>query len=208
MTAAGDRVELGARFHAGHEQHVDAGGLVGLEPRNGVGNPGQRDRGGTADDDEARVLAAGERRAHLADRLIDREQPGLGRAVGRGQQGVLDRETDDARGFQFLHGALDVERIAVAVVGIDQQRQIAGPVDAIGLRGEFGEREQDDVGRTEHRERGDRPGQHAGLEAEILRDARGDRIIDRCRMDAAPAVERGAKALASIGPVHCVPCPA
>ena len=44
---------------------VDASGLVGLEPRNGVGNPGQRDRGGTADDAEARVLAAGERRAHL-----------------------------------------------------------------------------------------------------------------------------------------------
>ena len=60
--------------------------------------------------------------------------------------------------------------------------------------------------RAEHRERGHRPGQHAGFETEIPRDARGDRIMHRRRMDAAPAIERGAKAFASIGPVHCA-CP-
>jgi hypothetical protein len=123
-----------------------------------------------------------------------------------GKQCVLDGETDDARGFQLLDRTLHVEGIAVAVVGIDQERQIGCAVDAIGLRGKFGEGEEDDVGRAEHRERGHRPGQHPGFETEILRDARGDRIMDRRRMDAAPAIERGAKAFASIGPVHCA-CP-
>jgi hypothetical protein len=80
----GDRVELGARLHAGHEQHVDTGGLVGFQPGDGVGDAGQRKRGGATDDHEARILATGQRGAHLAGRLIDRNQPGLGRAIGRG----------------------------------------------------------------------------------------------------------------------------
>jgi hypothetical protein len=88
------------------------------------------------------------------------------------------------------------------MIGIDQERQMSGPVDTIGLPGKFGEGEQDDVGRAEHGKRGHRTGQHRGFETEILRDARGDRIIDRRRMDAASAVEGGAKTLASIGPVH------
>jgi hypothetical protein len=88
------------------------------------------------------------------------------------------------------------------MIGIDQERQMSGPVDTIGLPGKFGEGEQDDVGRAEHGKRGHRTGQHRGFETEILRDARGDWIIDRRRMDAAPAVEGGAKTFASIGPVH------
>ena len=121
------------------------------------------------------------------------------------QHRVLDHQRGNAGGFQFLHRAHHVQRVAVAVVGIDHQRQLAGAVDAIGLGGEFRQRQHDQVGRAQHRERGDGPGEHADLEAEVLGDAGGDRIMDRARMDAVVAGDGGAVALAAIGPVHGFP---
>ena len=56
------------------------------------------------------------------------------RAEGRAAASVSSMvSAGDAGGLQLLDRALDVERVAVAVIGIDQQRQIAGAVDAIGL---------------------------------------------------------------------------
>jgi len=49
------------------------------------------------------------------------------------QRSVLDRQRRDASGLQLLDGAFDAERVAVAMVGVDQQRQFAGPIDPIGL---------------------------------------------------------------------------
>ena len=111
----------------------------------------------------------------------------------------------DAGGLQFLDRAHHVERVAVAVIGIDQQRQLAGAIDAIGLVGELGEGQHDQVGRAEHRERADRAGEHADLEAEILGDARGDRIEHRARMDAAIAREDRAEALRADRSSACNP---
>ena len=85
----------------------------------------------------------------------------------------------DAGGFQFLHRAHHVQRVAVSMIGIDHQRQLAGAVDAIGLRGEFGQRQQDQVGIAQHGEGTDRTGEHADLEAEFLGDARRDRVEHR-----------------------------
>ena len=39
------------------------------------------------------------------------------------------------------------------VVGVDQQRQVEGAVDAVGLPGKFAQGNQDQVGRAEHRQR-------------------------------------------------------
>ena len=88
------------------------------------------------------------------------------------------------------------------MVGIDQQRQLAGAVDAVGLRGELGQRQHDQVGHAEHGERGDGAGEHADLEPQLLGDARGDRIEDGTGMDALRGLQDGPEAFASIGPVH------
>ena len=88
------------------------------------------------------------------------------------------------------------------MIGIDQQRQAAGTIDAVGLARELAQGEHDQVGRAEHGERGRRASEHADLEAEILGDAGRDRIEHRAGMDAALACEDGAEALAAVGPMH------
>ena len=87
----------------------------------------------------------------------------LGGAIDRGQDGVLDGEGADADGLELLDRAHDVERVAVAVIGIDHHRQIGCPGDAAGLLDEFAQGEQHDVGRAQHGERGDRAGENADL---------------------------------------------
>ena len=151
-----------------------------------------------------RILAARQCRLHLADALGDRREPRLGRAERRRQVGVLEAEAADARRLQLLDRALGVERIAVAMVGVDHQRQVAGAVDAIGLAREFTEGEDDQVGRAQHRERGRRAREHADFEAQILGDAGGDGIEHRAGMHAAVAAEDRAEALAAVGPVHLI----
>ena len=85
-------------------------------------------------------LARRQRCAHLADALLQRDDGRLLFAVGAGQDGVFDHQAGDARGLQFLHGAHDIQRVAVAVIGVDHQRQLAGAVDAVRLGGELGQR--------------------------------------------------------------------
>ena len=74
FTAADTASSWARFFKPGHEQHVDAGRLVGLEPRDGIVDAGDADGAGAADDDEARVLPAGQRRAHLADAFLDGDE--------------------------------------------------------------------------------------------------------------------------------------
>ena len=111
----------------------------------------------------------------------------------------------DAGGLQFLHRAHHVERVAVAVIGIDQQRQLAGAVDAIRLCGELGQRQHDQVGRAQHGERRDRAGEHADLEPQLLGDSCRYRIEDRSRMNAVRACDHGTETLPPIGPMHVCP---
>ena len=46
-------------------------------------------------------------------------------AIGLRQQRVLDGQAGGAGGLQLLHRATNIERVAVAMVGIDQHRQAA-----------------------------------------------------------------------------------
>jgi hypothetical protein len=87
-------------------------------------------------------------------------------------------------------------------VRIDHQRQLAGAVDAVRLLREFTQGQNDQVGSPEHRQRGDGAREHAELEAEILGDARGDRVVNRSGMNAAIAVQDFAEARAAVGPMH------
>ena len=197
------RVELLAVLQARHEQHVDAHGLVGLQPRDGVFDAGDADRAGAADDDEARVLTPGQRRAHLADALLDRKELPLVAAERGRQQRVLDGQRRDARGLQLLDRALDAHRIAVAVVGVDAERQRAGAVDAVGLLREFGQRQHADVGRGDHAERTDRAREHHRLEAHVGGDPRRNAVVDGRRINTSFTIDDGAQPLAPLGPVHC-----
>ena len=206
LGGGGDRIELGPRAHADEEQRIDTRLLVGLAAGDGVVEAGDLDRAGAAGDAQCRILAASQGRLHLADALGDRRQPRLGRAERRRQVGVFQAESADARRFQLLDRALGVERIAIAMVGVDHQRQVAGAVDAIGLAREFTEGEDDQVGRAQHRQRGRRTREHADLEAEILGDAGGDRIEHRAGVHAAVSAEDRAETPAAVGPVHdCLP---
>ena len=150
-------------------------------------------------------MACRQRRLHLAHTLVDRAQGRLAaRSIRPRQYRVLDRHRTDAGRLQLLDGAAHVERIAVAMVGVDQQCQVAGSANAVGLSGEFGQGQDDEIGGAEHRHRPDRAGKHPDLEAEILGDARRDRVVDGSRMHTAVAGKDRAKALAPFGPVHGV----
>jgi hypothetical protein len=48
------------------------------------------------------------------------------------------------------------ERIAVAMVGVDQQREVAGAADTVGLTDEFGQDQHDKIRSAKHRHRPDR----------------------------------------------------
>ncbi len=88
------------------------------------------------------------------------------------------------------------------MIGVDDQRQLAGAADALRLVGEFGQGQHDQVGRAEHRQRRDRTGEHAGLETEILGRARRQRIEDRSGMDAAVTLQDVAQFLAAEREIH------
>ena len=105
---------------------------------------------------------------HLADALLDRNELRLLRAIGLRQQCVLDGEAGGTGGLQLLHRAADIQRIAVAVIGIDQHWQRGSARHPPHLLGEFGQRDQGSVGIAEHRERSHRSPEHADLETEIL----------------------------------------
>jgi hypothetical protein len=87
--------------------------------------------------------------------------------------------------FKFLHGAADIERVAIAMIGIDQHRQRRSARHPPHLFGKLRQRDQGNVGIPQHRERSHRAAEHADLEAEILGNADRGRVIDRARPDAA-----------------------
>ena len=61
-------------------------------------------------------------------------------AESGGQRRVLDGEAGHARGLELQDRAHDIQGIAVAVVGIDQERQLRGARDAQRLRRELAQR--------------------------------------------------------------------
>lgn len=58
----------------------------------------------------------------------------------------------NAGGLELLDRAFHIERIAIAMIGTDDRRQLAGAVDAQHLGDEFRQWEHNDVRRAEDRE--------------------------------------------------------
>lgn len=127
---------------------------------------------------------------------------GLPPPKGTGKIGIFDGQSGYARRFEFFDGAHDVQRVAVAVVCVAQQRQVARTTDAMRLRCEFGQRKNNEVRRPEHGHRGHGSGEHPELEAQILGDTCGDRIEHGPRVDALAAGKYRTETLAACLPTR------
>ena len=108
---------------AGEEQRVDACGLVGLGARDVVGT--------VIDDAPVRPMMTSEGSLRPSSAAFILPTPSSSEIScvfacrSLRQQRILDRQPAGARRLQFLHGAADIERIAIAMIGIDQHRQTA-----------------------------------------------------------------------------------
>ncbi|MNS69182.1 hypothetical protein D3C72_1024880 [compost metagenome] len=153
---------------------------------------------GAGDDCHFRIAAGFERRADLADAFGDRDQVGGFTAELRGQQGVFDGQRSHARTFEFDDGAHDVERVAVAVVGVGNHRQLGDTADAGGLFSELAEGDQGKVGGAQHLQRCDRAPEDPDFEAQVGGDAGRHRVENRGRVVAGVGGEQLAKIAAQI----------
>ncbi|MCY1172748.1 hypothetical protein D9M73_128910 [compost metagenome] len=152
-----------------------------------------------AGDDRHFLIAAGfQRRADLADTFGDRDQVGGFAAELRGQQGVFDGQRGDAGPLEFDDGAHDVERVAVAVVGVGNHRQLGDTADASGLFSEFAEGDQGKVRGAQHLQRCDRTPEDPDFEAQVGGDAGRHRVENRGRVVAGVGGEQLAKIAAQI----------
>ena len=205
LDLGGDRLQFGACLDADEHDAVDTGIDVGACAPNAVLDPVDTNHAGAPEHDQVRILAPSQRRLHLADALLYRQKLGTRGAEAFRQQRVFDRQAGHTRRLEFLDGALDVEGVTVAVIGIDDQRQFTGAANAMRLVGKFGERQQDDVGIAQHREGCGRARKHAGLEAQVLGHARRERIVNRSGMNTAIVVKNVAQPASTGLKVHDIP---
>src|SRR5687768_14081461 len=98
-----------------------------------------------ANDQEPGVLACRHRRPELAGELGDGDELTVLSPERPGQIGVLDRDGAGSRRLHLLDGASDVERVAIAVVRVDEDAERARAGDPAYLLSQLGERDQGDV---------------------------------------------------------------
>ena len=187
------------------ENGVDPGLLIRPDALLRLGDAAAAQGAGAADDDQRRILARRHRAPELAEHFFDRHQAVALPAERRGQHRILDRQRGDARRLQLFDRSHDVERVPVAVVGVDHQGQIAPARNAANLLGELGQGQDDEIGRPENRAGGDRAREHADLEPQRFRHARGHRVEHRRGVNADTAFEDPPILFASFGEEHHVP---
>src|SRR5262249_45350311 len=90
---------------------------------------------------------------------------------------VLDQDRADAHALVALHGVHHVLDVAVAVVAVDEHRRATGRHDVARAGGALAEALEPDVGhaiaRADRREAAD----EIGLKADLLDDARAERVM-------------------------------
>ena len=99
-----------------------------------------------------------------------------------GEHLVLDLHPGGARTLERAHGAHRVDRIAEAGVGVGEHRHADHVADRRHLIGQFGERDEADVGNAERHVGDAGAGDVDRLEAEVL-DHAGKQGIGRARQD-------------------------
>ena len=67
---------------------------------------------------------SGHGRPHLCLRLIGRDKRLAYRAVWPRKRGVLDRQRRHSCRFQLFNTADDIQRISVAMIRVDEQREL------------------------------------------------------------------------------------
>lgn len=176
---------------------IGAGLLVGL----GAGDdfleadhPGIR----PADDGHFRVDSRLQRRTDLANRLEHADEVGGAATEFGRQQGVLDGQRGNPGALQFGDGAHHVQRIAVAMIGVGQHRQLGDTADTRGLLDELAQSDEVEVRRGEDLQRGHRAAEDAHFETEVGGDARGHRVEHRGGVEAAVGVQQLAKVAAQV----------
>jgi hypothetical protein len=189
--------------HSGKEHRIDTGGLIGAPAGDRIFQTVDGCRTRPPGDNQRRILTPLEGRFHLADSFVDRQHPRRPhRAEGLRQVGILNRQCGDAGGLQLLDRPLHVQRVAVAMIGIDEQRQVARAVDPVGLLRELRQCKDKQIRRAEYGERRHRARKHADLETDILGDTRRNWIEDGPRVNADFGLEQGAEFLSAGCPVH------
>ena len=194
-----DAIELFAAVQARQEQCIHARRLIGRESRDGVVDAGKGGCAGAAIDPHRARAARSHCGAHLADAFLKRCQLRLVACAKRTrQQRVLDADAGHPGRLQFLDGTHHRERIAVAMVGIDDQPYPAGTAYPARLLRQFGERQQDQVRCAENRQCCDGSAHDAEFEAKLVGDAGRHRVEQRAGNHALVACQDPAQARGAI----------
>ncbi len=178
-----------------HEHHVRPRVGVGVGPAQRLLHAPARDEGlDPRDQHEVGVLAGVDRGADLARELLHRQELALHARVEAallGEDVVLHADARDARPLVLLHGAHDVDHVAVAVVDVRDDRRRHRLVDEQGGLEVLGHGEQVHV---RHRPLGGGDREAGGphhREARRLDELGGERVVGAHHRDQArPAKER------------------
>ena len=190
------RLRSVARLRCLDEQHVGAGLAVTHGARDGRLETLDRDRVGARDDQRLARAPRIERRLDLADHLCGRNECLVIEVTAAlGKRLVLDLDRVGPGTLEQPHRAFDIECIAVAGVGIDDQAGGNAVADHADNVGDLAHADETDVGTAEpcigNRCAGDVKRRKTGL----LGDERGERIIDAGRDHDGLAYEAGAQGL-------------
>ena len=114
-------------------------------------------------------------------------------AAALGKVLVLELDGIGAGALEQAHGALDIERVAVAGIGIDHEMRRHAVADQADGLDHLAHADQPDVGAAEPRIGDGRAGDVERLEAGLFGDQRGERVIDARRDQDRRARETGAQ---------------
>ena len=185
--------ELGALARRLDEQHVGARFAIKRGARDGALEAFDGDRIGAGDDQRLARAARIDRRLDLADHLRRRDQRlVVEMAAALGKILILDLDGIGAGALEQAHRALDIERIAVAGVGIDNEMGRDAVADQRDCIDHLGHADQADVGPAEPRIGDGRAGDIERLETGLFGDQRGKRVVDARRDQDRRARQAGA----------------
>ena len=169
---AGDRL-----VHAGHGQGV-----------------------GPGDDEEVAARAGFDRRADLLHVLLALDHPLAPHVAALLRPHLVFQEAAGrAGGDQLVDRAVDVQRIAVARVGVDDDRDLDAHADPPGPLDHLGLRQQAQVGLADRRGRHGIAGHEGHREAGLLGELGRERVVDAGEAHRADLIENALHAVGAHG---------
>ena len=201
-----DWSDLYAQVTLDSTDYLEPGALL-LAPLNPArfGGAATAQGGGAADDHQGGILSRRHGRPQFPEHLVRRHQIFAVPTERRGQHGVLDGQGGDSRCLQLFDRAHDVQRIAIPVIGVHHERQIAPAGDAADLIGELRQGEDGEIRSSQDDARANRAGEHPDLEPQRLGHARRHGVEHRRRMNAHRAFEHLSIASPALSEQHGLP---